>query len=40
MCDYIYTISTCSNENKLFPSGLQKEMEKQLNDIPFGVSND
>lgn len=32
-CVIIYTFPTCSEENKLSPSGLQKEMEKQLNDI-------
>ena len=39
MCDYIY-FSTCFEENKLFPLGLQEEMEKQHNDIPYAVGND
>ena len=39
MCAYI-NFSTCSEENKLFPSWLQKGAEKQLNDIPYGVGDD
>lgn len=40
MYDYIQSSPSFSEKNKLFPSGTQKEMEKQVSHLPYRLGHD